>query len=113
MLDQGIIWHSISPSSSPVWVVPEKLDASNKQTKRVVNDRKLNEVTVDDECPLVTHFQYARSTRKMPIFVASGCHQIEIHLKDIQKTAFPVENGYYENVHALFGLYVQFRTRHG
>lgn len=53
MLNQKIIRPSVSPWSSPVWVVPKKLDASGKQKWRVVIDyRKLNELTVDDKYPL-------------------------------------------------------------
>ena len=43
MLSQGIIRHSFSPWSSPVWIVPKKLDASGKQKWRlVIGYRKLN-----------------------------------------------------------------------
>lgn len=31
LLDQGIIRHSISPWTSPVWIVPKKMDASGKK----------------------------------------------------------------------------------
>src|SRR5699024_9101521 len=53
MLDQGIIQHSNSAFTSPLWVVPKKIDSSGKQKWRVVIDyRKLNEKTVDDKYPL-------------------------------------------------------------
>lgn len=46
LLDNGIIRHSTSPYSSPIWVVPKKLDASGKRQIRVVIDyRKINEKT--------------------------------------------------------------------
>ncbi|KAK9696589.1 hypothetical protein QE152_g31481 [Popillia japonica] len=53
MLEQNIIRQSTSPWSSPVWIVPKKLDASGKQKWRMVIDyRKLNEHTIDDKYPL-------------------------------------------------------------
>jgi len=42
MLDQKIIRHSDSPWSSPIWVVPKKLDATGKQKWRVVIDYNNN-----------------------------------------------------------------------
>lgn len=53
MLNQGIIRASQSPYSSPVWVVPKKLDTSGQKKWRLVIDyRKLNEKTVDDRYPI-------------------------------------------------------------
>lgn len=53
MLDNGIIRNSTSPYSSPVWVVPKKVDASGKKKFRIVIDyRKLNEITVEDKFPI-------------------------------------------------------------
>lgn len=109
MLNQGIIRHSISPWSSPVWVVPKKLDASGKQKWRVVIDyRKLNELTVDDKYPLPNISDLLDQLGKCQYFttldLASGFHQIEIAPSDIQKTAFTVENGHYEFVRMPFGL---------
>lgn len=109
MLDQGIIRPSISPWSSPVWVVPKKLDASGKQKWRVVVDyRKLNELTIDDKYPLPNISDLLDQLGKCQYFttldLASGFHQIEIDSKDIQKTAFTVENGHFEFVRMPFGL---------
>ncbi|KAK9687374.1 Integrase zinc binding domain [Popillia japonica] len=53
MLKQGIIKPSTSPWSSPLWVVPKKLDASGERKWRVVIDyRRLNEKTIGDAYPL-------------------------------------------------------------
>ena len=53
MLADGIIQNSISPWTSPIWIVPKKLDASGKKKWRIVIDyRKLNEKTVDDKFPI-------------------------------------------------------------
>lgn len=50
MLLQNIIRPSNSPWSSPIWIVPQKLNASGKQKWRIVIDyRKLNEKTIDDK----------------------------------------------------------------
>lgn len=109
MLEQGIIRHSISPWSSPVWVVPKKLDASGIQKWRVVIDyRKLNELTIDDKYPLPNISDLLDQLGKCEYFttldLASGFHQIEINPTDIQKTAFSVDNGHYEFVRMPFGL---------
>lgn len=53
MLEDGIIRESISPYTSPVWVVPKKVDASGKRKFRLVIDyRKLNEKTINDKYTL-------------------------------------------------------------
>lgn len=109
MLDQGIIRHSISPWSSPIWIVPKKLDASGKRKWRLVIDyRKLNEKTVDDRYPIpnITDIldKLGRSMYFTTLDLASGFHQIEVDEKDIEKTAFSVENGHYEFVRMPFGL---------
>ena len=109
MLDQGIIQPSVSPWSSPVWVVPKKMDASGKPKYRVVIDyRRLNEICIDDKYPLpnisdlldqLGHCQYFTT-----LDLASGFHQIEVDPKDVPKTAFSVENGHYEYLRMPFGL---------
>lgn len=109
MLQDGIIRHSFSPWSSPIWIVPKKSDASGKIKWRLVVDyRKLNEQTVDDKYPLpnITEIldKLGRCNYFTTLDLASGFHQIEVETKDIPKTAFTVEFGHYEYVRMPFGL---------
>ncbi len=109
MLDQKIIRPSNSPWSSPIWVVPKKLDATGKQKWRVVVDyRKLNEKTIDNKYPLPNITDLLDKLGRCQYFttldLASGFHQIEMNEADIQKTAFNTENGHYEYLRMPFGL---------
>ena len=109
MLEQGIVRPSYSPWSSPIWIVPKKLDASGKQKWRLVVDyRKLNEKTIDDKYPLPNIDEILDKLGKCQYFstldLASGFHQIEVNPDDIQKTAFTVDYGHYEYVRMPFGL---------
>lgn len=109
MLDQGIIRPSFSPWSSPIWIVPKKLDASGKQKWRLVIDyRKVNEKTINDKYPIPNISdildKLGRANYFTTLDLASGFHQIEIHPDDVEKTAFTVEHGHYEFVRMPFGL---------
>lgn len=109
MLKQGIIEHSNSPWNSPIWIVPKKLDASNKQKWRIVIDyRKLNEKTIDDRYPLpnITDIldKLGKSQYYTCLDLASGFHQIEMAPADIEKTAFSVDNMHLQFKRMPFGL---------
>ena len=109
MLDQNIIRPSHSPWSSPLWVVPKKLDATGKRKWRTVIDyRKLNEKTIDDKYPIpnITDLldKLGRCNYFTTLDLASGFHQIEMHPDDVEKTAFNTENGHYEFLRMPFGL---------
>lgn len=109
MLDQGIIRHSNSPWSSPIWIVPKKTDASGiKKWRLVIDYRKLNQKTTDDRYPIPNITDILDKLGRCQYFstldLASGFHQIQVHKKDIPKTAFSVEGGHYEFVRMPFGL---------
>lgn len=109
MLEQGIIQHSSSPWTSPVWIVPKKLDSSGQKKWRLVIDyRKLNEKTIDDRYPIpnITDIldKLGRCMYFTTLDLASGFHQVEVEKADIPKTAFSVENGHYEFLRMPFGL---------
>lgn len=109
MLDEGIIQQSQSPWSSPIWVVPKKLDASGKQKWRICVDyRGCNQKTIDDRYPLPNINdildRLGRCTYFTTIDLSSGFHQIEMDPNSIEKTAFSVENGHYEYLRMPFGL---------
>lgn len=109
LLEQDIIRPSCSPWSSPVWIVPKKMDASGKRKWRMVIDyRKLNEQTIDDKYPLpnITDVldKLGKSQYYSCIDLVSGYHQILMDEKDIEKTAFSTEHGLYEFKRMPFGL---------
>lgn len=109
LLDNKIIRPSISPYSSPVWIVPKKMDASGKKKWRLVIDyRKLNEKTIEDKYPLPRIDEILDNLGKCTYFstldLAQGFHQIEMSPESIEKTAFTVNNGHYEYVRMPFGL---------
>lgn len=109
MLADGIIKESISPYTSPVWVVPKKTDASGKKKFRLVIDyRKLNEKTINDKYPIpeITDIldKLGRAKYFSTIDLVSGFHQIQLAEEDTEKTSFSVNGGKYEFTRMPFGL---------
>lgn len=109
MLEDGIIKESISPYTSPVWVVPKKSDASGKRKFRLVIDyRKLNEKTISDKYPIpeISDIldRLGRTTYFSTIDLVSGFHQIQLADEDTEKTAFSINSGKYEFTRMPFGL---------
>lgn len=101
MLNNGIIRHSQSPYSAPIWVVPKKADASGKKKVRIVIDyRKLNEKTIDDKYPIPRMEEVLDLALKSQYFTTldlkSGFHQISMDEKSIEKTAFSTDKGHFE-----------------
>lgn len=108
MLSQGIIEPTTSPWNSSLWVVPKKLDASGKKKWRIVIDyRLLNNITIGDSYPLPNIVdildQLGHSKYFTTIDLTSGFHQIKMHPKDVQKTAFSTPSGHYEYSRMPFG----------
>lgn len=109
LLNDGIIRPSRSPWNSPVWIVPKKMDASGKRKFRLVIDyRNLNKKTISDKYPMpeIANIldQLGGNRYFTTLDLASGFHQIKMNPRDIEKTAFSVNNGKYEFVRMPFGL---------
>lgn len=110
MLADGIVKESISPYTSPVWVVPKKPDATGRKKFRLVIDyRKLNEKkTINDKYPIPEITDILDKLGKAKYFstidLVSGFHQIQLEEKDMEKTAFSVNGGKYEFTRMPFGL---------
>lgn len=109
LLNQGIIRESISPWSCPVHIVPKKPDASGKVKWRLVIDyRRLNDRIIEDKYPLPNINDILDRLGRAQYFttldLASGYHQLEMHPKDVEKTAFTTERGHYEFLRMPFGL---------
>ena len=93
LLKKKIIRERHSPWSSPVWLVPRKIDASNKKKYRMVIDyRKFNAKTIDNKCPMPNITEVLDKLGKNIYFttldLTSGFHQIGMEKESIPKTAF-------------------------
>ena len=109
LLQNEIIRPSVSPYSSPVWIVPKKIDASGKRKYRMVIDyRNLNFKTTEDKYPLPRIDEILDNLGRCTYFscldLAQGFHQIPMSEESISKTAFSVPNGHFEYVRMPFGL---------
>lgn len=109
LLQDGVIRPSRSPWNSPVWIVPKKMDASGKNKFRLVIDyRKLNQKTISDKYPMpeISNIldQLGGNQYFTTLDLASGFHQIKMNPRDVEKTAFSVNQGKYEFVRMPFGL---------
>lgn len=107
---QGIIVDSTSPYNSPLWAVKKRIpEGENQERYRVVVDyRKLNENTVDERYPLPRFEDILDRLSGAKVFstldLKAGYHQIRMHPKDQEKTAFTFERGHYEFTRMPFGL---------
>ena len=83
-------------------------DQSQKSRNLVLCITKLNEQTVGDAYPIPNNSdildQLGHSTYFTTLYLASGYHQIEMHPRDTEKTAFSVPLGHYEFTRMPFGL---------
>lgn len=104
LLKKGVIQESSSSYASPV-VLVRKSDGS---LRLCVDYRRLNSKTRRDAFPLprIDESLDALSGAKLfsTIDLASGYHQVAIHEKDREKTAFTTPFGLYEYLRMPFGL---------
>lgn len=109
LLEKDVIEESNSPWTSPIWVVPKKLDASGKTKWRIVCDfRNLNQITVSDSYPLPNIAEILDQLGKSKYFsildLTSGFHQIPIKKEDQWKTGFSTPYNHYHFKMMPFGL---------
>lgn len=105
----NVITKSDSPWNAPLLVIPKKADATGEKKYRVVVDfRKLNNMTAGDAFPMPDVTTILDQLGKAKYFtcldMASGYHQVPIHPRDKQKTAFSTDSGHYEFQRMCFGL---------
>lgn len=109
MYDDDILQASISPSNSPVIIVPKKADSQGRIKWRIVTDfRALNEKIVGDSYPLPlinTILERSGTAQYFSVLdLASGFHQIETEPRDRHKTAFSTRRGHHQYKRMPMGI---------
>jgi hypothetical protein len=88
--EQGVIEPSVSPWSAPVVIVYR-----NGKPRFCVDYRKLNAVTIGDEFPIPRQAEILQSLSGANILSSldalAGFNQLEMDLKDVEKTAFKTQ----------------------
>ncbi len=97
MLDQGVIQESNSPWNSPLFLVPKK----DGTPRSVIDLRGVNEVTVDDHCPLpilrdLLMWLSIGNKAFSSLGLLSGYWQLPIAPESREVTAFSTPNGHFE-----------------
>jgi hypothetical protein len=104
LLDKGFIRPISSPWGCPALFVSKK----DKDLRLCVDYRLLNAVTIKNKyhlpCIDILFDQSAGAQVFSKIDLCSSYHQINIHAKDIPKTAFTTRYGLYEPLVMSFGL---------
>src|SRR5215469_14760086 len=104
MLDMGIIRRSSSAYASPIVTVKKK----DGKLRVCADYRKLNRITIFDPEPMaIAEDLFAKmgsSKYFSKVDLSKGYWQISMDEKDIEKTAFVVEEGHYEFLRMPFGL---------
>jgi len=109
LLQDKVITTSDSPWNAPLLIVPKKVNASREQKYRVLVDyRKLNSITIGDAFPMLNINEILDQLGRAKYFsyldMASGYHQVPLHPKDQEKTAFSTNQGHFQFQRMSFGL---------
>lgn len=104
LLAQGVISPSSSPYAAAIVIVRKK----DKSLRLCIDYRKLNKFTVRDAFPIPRIDESVEALAGAKYFstfdLAAGYHQIDVHPRDRQKTAFSTPFGHFEYNRLPMGL---------
>lgn len=113
LLETGIIEHSISSYSSPVFLVPKGQPQGTKnkspsEYRMVLDYRRINEKTLKEVFPLPIiqniYDSLAGNKYFSSLDAMSGFHQLKLHKNSKEITSFSTSTGHYQFTRLPFGL---------